>query len=230
MGQYTQAIQKLYVAYFSRPADPAGVNYWDSVATQSNGNFATIQNAFSTSTEYRSAYANKSSAEVVDQVYINLFGRHAEAGGLKFWSDALANKLVTVDYVVESIAHGAQGSDLHAYNLKVAAATLFTNSLDVTEEILGYAGNNAAELGKAFLSCVVDDASYNQAIAPHGKLDMTIDIIAGRMPVWPPVPVVPATPASVAVGEPSPNASIAIGEPMAQLTGWHEMAHTTLFM
>ena len=234
MGQYTQAIQNLYVAYLARPADPGGVQYWGDVATRTNGDFSAIRNAFSHSAEYQTAYANKSNADVVDQVYINLFGRHAEAGGLVYWSHLLDQHAITVDNVVEAVAGGAQGSDFVAFNRKGLTATLFTNALDFFQGMSNYVGENNAELGRTLLRCVTDDASYQQVIAPHGKLDMLVDMInhpgMSNVPIVPTIPIVPAA-HTIAIGEPNPMAAPAllhgslISTDAIKLTGLAVMPH-----
>ena len=87
MGMNTDAVQRLYVAYFNRPADPVSLSVYESllpsdrVATQ-----AELQDLaetyFSPSPEYTSMIDGKSSAQIVDQLYQNIFGRSAEPAGL----------------------------------------------------------------------------------------------------------------------------------------------------
>jgi trimeric autotransporter adhesin len=67
---------------------------------------------------------------------------------------------------VTQIAAGAQGSDMTAYNNKVAAATAFTVALDTPAEVLAYSGDAANAAAKTFISSVTDDASLAAAIAP----------------------------------------------------------------
>ena len=61
MGINTDAVQRLYLAYFNRPADPIGLAFWESklpsttVATQTQ--LAAIASGFSFSAEYASLYA-----------------------------------------------------------------------------------------------------------------------------------------------------------------------------
>lgn len=166
MGVYTEAVQKLYVAYFNRPADVAGLAYWEGVVANANGSTAAVSAAFAASDEYKAAFAHMDAYHVVAQVYQNLFGRAPELAGLNFWGQALLNGQMTVDNVVTQIAAGAQGSDMTAYNNKVAAATAFTNALDTSAEVLAYTGDAANAAAKAFVSSVTDNASLAAAIAP----------------------------------------------------------------
>lgn len=182
MGIYTEAVQKLYVAYFSRPADAAGLTYWEGVVTAAKGSTAAVSAAFAASAEYKAAYAGLDAYATVNQVYLNLFGRPAEPAGLQFWGQNLLNGKLTVDAVVTAIATGAQGTDLVAYNSKVAAATAFTAALDTSAEILGYSGA-AANAGAAnFIAGVTSVATLEAAVAP-AALNATILAITTPQPV-----------------------------------------------
>lgn len=177
MGVYTNAVQQLYVAYFGRPADTAGLAYWEGVVTKANGSTAAVSAAFAASAEYKAAYANLDAQHVVAQVYQNLFGHQPDLPGLNFWSQALIAGQMTVDNVVTQIAAGAQGSDLTAYNNKVAAATAFTAALDTTAEVLAYSGDAANAAAKTFIAGVTDDASLKAAIEPTALNNTVANIV-----------------------------------------------------
>lgn len=164
MGVYTEAVQQLYVAYFNRPADVAGLTYWEGVVANANGSTAAVSAAFAGSAEYKAAYANMDAYHVVAQVYQNLFGHAPDLPGLNFWGQALIAGQMTVDNVVTEIAKGAQGTDLTAYNNKVTAATAFTTALDTPAEVLAYSGDAANALAKNYITGVTDDASLAAAI------------------------------------------------------------------
>ncbi|WP_340122816.1 DUF4214 domain-containing protein [Methylobacter svalbardensis] len=155
MGIYTDSVQKLYVAYFNRPADPAGLAYWEGVVANNAGNTAPISAAFSQSPEYVAAFAGMSNVAVVNTIYQNLFGRPAEDEGSAFWAKALDDGRMTVSDAVTHIAAGALTTDLTTFNNKVIAATAFTVALETAPELVAY--NYAA--AKTWLSAVTDDAS-----------------------------------------------------------------------
>lgn len=163
---YYENIQKLYVAYFNRPADTAGLAYWEGVVEAAKGDTAAVSAAFAADTEYKAAYKDLSNADIVNKVYQNLFGRPAEAAGRDYWANLLDKKTITIDAVVTAIATGAQGSDLTAYNNKVKAATAFTAALDTPAEQSGYSGDAANAIAKTYISGVTTDASLTAAIAP----------------------------------------------------------------
>lgn len=167
MGVYTEAVQKLYVAYFSRPADAAGLTYWEGIVTANGGNTAAVSTAFANSQEYKDTFAGQSQYQIINTIYMNLFGRPAEAEGLTYWGQGLINGTFTVAEAVTTIAGAAQGTDATAYANKVAAATAFTAALDTSAEILGYDGTAANLAAKTWLAGVTDVAtSLSNAIVP----------------------------------------------------------------
>lgn len=141
---YINEVQKLYVAYFSRPADPGGLAFWaNNLATNPNG-YQDIAQAFSTSAEYQATYGGMANRAVVAEVYENLFGRPGEDAGIDFWTNALNNGALNIGNVVTGVAAGAQGDDRLAFNAKVGVSTLFTNRLDTDAERAAYTGTKTA--------------------------------------------------------------------------------------
>src|SRR5689334_19645349 len=134
MADNITEMQKLYVAYFSRPADPAGLAYWTERMQGNPAVYQEIAAAFSHSAEYQLNYAGKTNVQMVDTVYVNLFGRHAEQAGLDYWVDLLDRHMMTVDNVVTTIARGALNQDLFNFNAKVAASVTFTSHVDTATE------------------------------------------------------------------------------------------------
>ncbi len=157
MALTTAQIQNAYVAFFNRPADVAGLNYW----TNYNGSIADLFNAFAGSQEYKSLFTGQNSTQIVNTVYQNLFGRSPDVAGLNYWVGQLDAGKVTVGNIANAVNAGAQGTDKTIIDNKVAAATSFTTALDTTSEIVGYAQASNATLSqvKTWLSAVTDQAS-----------------------------------------------------------------------
>lgn len=153
----TAQIQNAYVAFFNRPADVAGLNYWSTYA----GNSADLLNTFAQSAEYKGLYANMNSTQIVNAVYQNLFGRAPEVSGLNYWVGKLDNGQLLVGNVADAINKGSQGTDATIISNKVTAATAFTNGLDTTAKIVAYAGVNSTGLTavKNWLAAVTSDAA-----------------------------------------------------------------------
>ncbi|GAB3460167.1 hypothetical protein GCM10027321_19320 [Massilia terrae] len=178
MADNTNAVEKLYIAYFSRPADFAGLQYWSNVLATNPSGYQVISSNFAASAEYKAAYANQTNAQIVSTVYQHLFGRAAEQAGVDYWAKLLDAKTITIDNVVTQIANGAQSTDLFAYNAKVSVATTFTAHLDTSQEQAAYSGNAANAIAINFIATIKDLASAAAASDP-GTIDGVIAQIVG---------------------------------------------------
>jgi type III secretion system FlhB-like substrate exporter len=156
-----EAVEQLYVAYFKRPADVAGLNFWTkAVAT---GTTELASKVLSQSAEYQATIKGLSKEQIVDNVYLNLFGHHGDSAGLKFYSDALASGAIGVDQAVRGIISGAQAQDRDVLENRTVAAELFTTSLNIESALqLAYPSN--LSVGKSFIDAISSDASVYTAV------------------------------------------------------------------
>ncbi|VXC58313.1 DUF4214 domain-containing protein [Massilia sp. 9I] len=175
---YVNEVQKLYVAYFSRPADPAGLTYWANVLQTNPSGYQTMSANFSTSNEYKAVYAGMDNRAVVAEVYDNLFGRQAEAAGVNYWADLLDRNQISIDNVVTQIAAGSQNNDRVVYNGKVAVATSFTSHIDTDAEKTAYAGTAANKIAIDYLASAKSLETIAMQMDP-GQIDATIARIVG---------------------------------------------------
>lgn len=170
-------IQGLYIAYFNRPADYRGLKFWQDAADKAGG-INVVANAFAASNEYTGLFANKTNIQIIDQIYMNLFGRHAELDGLNFWSDALDKKILGVGNIAYQImkgAHDTEGGfqDATAVASKVAAATAFYNALDTGVEATAYDDQKAQAVVKTWLAGITDTATKDAATSAAGLTAIT---------------------------------------------------------
>jgi hypothetical protein len=164
------SVQRLYVAYFNRPADPGGFEFYQARLpdgrTALQDELEVVANTwFNPSQEYLSMYAGMSDSQIVNQLYLNIFGRNAEPGGLNFWANALTNGDETVESIALQLSYSAQGDDRLVVNNRIEAANVFTSKLDTSSEKEGYVGNAAAASARSWLALVLaTDSSKNTAI------------------------------------------------------------------
>ena len=167
--EYANALQHVYLAYFGRPAEPAGLAYWNGqlriagAATDPAGlarqfginpGVNRVFGAFSASTEYHALYPG-SAADFIDGVYRNLFNRSADIAGLAYWSNAIDKGILTRDDAAVAILFGAQGDDALGVRNKVAVSHTFYRLL--TERIgavQAYTGTRNNELARRMLAQV----------------------------------------------------------------------------
>lgn len=151
-----KAIAGLYVAYFDRAPDPAGLDFW--IRQLDNGrDFTTISQDFATSLEAQDIYpflanpelATTSPAAFVTSIYANLFGRAPEQAGLDFWVNVINSGDVLPGDMVEAVMLGARNAvingefvqDKTTIENKIECALEFTNSVSAIE---GYTFDGAA--------------------------------------------------------------------------------------
>lgn len=75
---------RLYIAYFSRVPDYAGLKYWQS--QMAGGGLDIVSEAFATSGEFATRTRGLSDEDYVRYVFQSTIGRPPDAGGLAFWT------------------------------------------------------------------------------------------------------------------------------------------------
>ncbi len=182
MATNIELVQQLYVAYFNRPADVAGLNFWVG-ALDKGISTDVIAAEFAKQAEYKSLFSGKSVDAIIDTVYMNMFGRHAEQAALDFYGPLVQNGTITIDKVVTDIVAGAQGTDGDAYNNKVSASVSFTEALaapgNEADRVAYSSGDTKVlNIAKDFLAGVTTDATLTTQLA---KLETTVDSLAGAV-------------------------------------------------
>jgi len=123
-------LQELYVAYFGRAADPAGLDYWEKAGTSKEA-FASHMHA---QAEFQDLYGSSSVENQVNQIYKNLFDREADAEGLLYWTQQInLGKLqlaeIATDLIFNVRAEGGNADDLAALDNRMNAAVAYTKEV-----------------------------------------------------------------------------------------------------
>jgi S-layer protein len=154
VSQYFDQVQKLYVAYFGRPADPAGLNYWSANIDAAGGSINNVVAGFAASNESQALYAGGNTAQLVSSIYLALFNRTPEAAGLAYWVAQIDGGTVSGARAAYQILSNAGPGDATSISNKLAAANAFTAQIDTQAEINGYVGTTAASYARTYLSKV----------------------------------------------------------------------------
>ena len=173
MANYVSMVQELYVAYFSRPADPKGLAFWADNLENKVVTHDQIAASFAQTAEYKATYFEVDKTVLVNEIYDNLFGRPAEQVGLDFWVNALESGAMTIDNMVTTVAQGAQGADQFAFNAKVGVAVAFTARVNTPQEIAAYDGARANMIAINYLAGVTNLITGDLARDP-GSIDLAI--------------------------------------------------------
>ena len=187
MAITTPQLLELYLAYFGRPPDVGGVQFYSS------GKHALedVVRGFSASPESVALHGSTFGAAQINAIYQNLFNRDAEPAGQLYWQQEVNAGRISPAQVALAILNGAQNADKTAVLNKLALARAFLEQLDTVAEIAGYAGANPAAAARSFLQTV--DASEASLATALAALQAKLILITGAGQTLPVAP--PATPA-----------------------------------
>ncbi len=169
-------VENAYLAYFGRPADPEGMNYWIGKSV------AAMQAGFAASQEYKNLYGGMTNTQVVTQVYQNLLGRAPDPGGLAYWVNQMNQGAATIATIVTQMQANAEGVDIATLANRFVFAIHFTEDLTSPSQIAGYSGTAAANAARIAVSQVTNTSSS----LATAESNMTLDIQAvdkGESPV-----------------------------------------------
>jgi len=195
------SIQGIYIALLGRPADPAGLAFWEA-ETKGGADTSDMIARLTGTDEYQALYEGKESPEIITAIYLNLFGREPDAAGLAYFVDRLAAGTLTLDKIAVAIFDGAAAhpasADLAYIQNKEAAANLFTDYLSTHPE-----ANAAYNIGlhpdvlvdaKTYLANVTADAT---TIPTAATIEHLVQVVVDANEALPPseggAPVTPPT-------------------------------------
>ena len=173
---YANEVQLLYVAYFGRPADPAGLANFEAAlqgdgappdmqslvsAYAGNAALRSLVDSFGTSAESTALYGSGSTTSFVQAIFNNVLSRLPAASGQGFWVNAIDTGSVTRGEAAMSIAAAAltntttQGLlDAQLIVERLAVAANFTAQVSAQNALSDYAGATAAATARSMLGTV----------------------------------------------------------------------------
>gem|GEM_PF-1898673 len=170
-AMHFDTLQKIYIAFYQRPADPAGMTYWAGQLAEAQDGIALVIDAFAASVEAQALYGQitqDSLNSVIDKVYQALFLREPDSQGKAFYQAAFAQGALTAGNIVLAILQGAQDDDLAAIKNKLAVAKEFTRQVDGRDchhgefgngwdAAYAYAGKDHVLMARSMLAGVTSD-------------------------------------------------------------------------
>jgi hypothetical protein len=100
-------VVRLYLAYFKRPPDLAGLQFWvGELAAGKSLQKASDQ--FARTQEFTRLYGSLSNQQFVELIYQNVLGRAAEPSGRDFWTDQLTRGVRTRGWVMTYFSESAE--------------------------------------------------------------------------------------------------------------------------
>ncbi len=188
-SDYEEVVQQLYISYFGRPADPAGLANFEAQllaagaptdiqllvpAYDTNAAVKTLIDAFGTSAESQTLYGSGTTEEFIDAIFEHVLSRTPQAAGLQFWEGQLGGGLSKGNAALAIMAgalvnNSTQGQlDATLIQNRITVAEQFTASVSSENAVGAYRGAPAAAMARAMLSGVVANSNV-------GSYQATID-------------------------------------------------------
>ncbi|MFC6640188.1 DUF4214 domain-containing protein [Sulfitobacter sediminilitoris] len=166
-----EALSAVYIGYYDRAADVAGMQFWEQVVANTSLDLVAITSDFASQSETQEVHpffadpATSSPATFITSLYQNLFNRDPDAAGLTFWSDALQDAIdgvpgaITVGEIIIAIIQGAvdvEGGTQDRTTIlnKIEVATDWTDAAEAAGDEYGALSQASA---KSIIEGVTDD-------------------------------------------------------------------------
>ncbi|WP_170976896.1 DUF4214 domain-containing protein [Massilia sp. HP4] len=159
LSNYESAVNSFYLAFFGRPADPAGLAFWSGHLADNGGDYHFITDAFAASEEATVRFGADTAVERITEIYQQLFNRAPEANGLAFWTNAVEQGHASLADVAISVLNGAQGTDADLATLRKQASADFTALVETSGS--DYDGYAAVEAARVLVRAVTPGASQD---------------------------------------------------------------------
>jgi len=154
---FDSTVNSFYLAFYGRPADPAGMKYWSQQLANNNGDFGAIVNAFADSQEAQTRFGSNTVAERISDIYMQLFNRVPDTDGMAYWMNAIDKGNASLGDVAFAILRGARGSDATLSELRQQAADAFTAEVEASGS--QYDGYASIEAARVLVRAVTPDAT-----------------------------------------------------------------------
>lgn len=153
-------VQSLYLAYFGRPAEQAGLTYWTA---QADATVDQISAAFAQQPEYTAVYNGLTRSQTIETLYQNLFGRAAASNELSYW---LNSTDVNVPTLALALVNGATGTDRLLLDNKAqyAAAVTANAGADATAQSVESTYDAQQVNGQTLSAYVTAQTGANSAV------------------------------------------------------------------
>jgi len=175
-SSYQNVMEQLYLAYYGRPADPAGMTYWEGVllaanapttiaglnsAYASNPSVKTVVDSFGNSAESQTLYGTGSASTFINAIYQNVLDRSTttDQAGATYWSGLISSGAMTQAQAALAILSAAAtepttSNDEQVVSNRLAVANYFTAQVTAQSAGSSYSGDTASATARSMLSTV----------------------------------------------------------------------------
>ena len=162
-AEYLDLSQRLYIAYFGRPADSNGLIFWAGQLHENHSDLLDVGASFGNSPEFHSRYFGLSDEALVNGLYQQLFGRDADPGGLEHYVGRLqsGDPEWTLASIALRILNGIRAGsvDEEVVRNRVLFSQVFTAVVPAPDSRTNrpYSGPEAINVARELLMTVTDN-------------------------------------------------------------------------
>jgi len=204
-NETTQQLQQLYITYFGRPGEPAGLEWWAGRLGAKEVNIDQVAQEFSKADEFVNIYGGAGFSALIEALYVNALGRAIESQeALEFWVNQLESGLATPGVMVTRLLGTDDANDRQTIANRVEAANTYTESVAAGKVSYNPAAANAlikkidateASVTKALEEAgVITPAPVEEPEQPDVKVPEVPDVKLPEVPEVPEVPEIPEVP------------------------------------
>lgn len=192
---YENLIQQLYIGYFGRPADAAGLASQVQAfsAAKAPTTIGGLNDAYPINSSVRTLVDNLANSVESDQLYNtgsnlgrglvyamydNLFSREPDSAGADYWAGQLKDGHVPRSGAILAMLASVKGGDAELIARKVRVAAQFTHALDAAGQRAIYDGQVAHLIAQAMIRSADTVAAVREQLRPFDSA-----ILIGRVPV-----------------------------------------------
>ena len=186
-AELADSAQLLYVAYYGRPADPGGLDFWIEKFSESD-NVDQVLIDFGQSDEFLVTRGNSDAVSLINGLYQQMFNRNADQAGMDYYREQLNTGQASLASIALDIANGAMEgtNDYQVLHNKIEVASIFTRL--VREENADY---NRVHLARA--RALLESVDETTASVAEGAV-LATEFVSGLAVVVPPDPTNPTEP------------------------------------
>lgn len=123
--QFEERVLGAYLAYFGRPGDLGGLDYWSGQLEAAGGDLEDIIFAFGNADEFDRRFGGLSALELIENLYVQILGREPDAGGRDYWLGEFESGRRSLQAISLSILDGVQGDDVDTVANRLAFSKLY---------------------------------------------------------------------------------------------------------
>ena len=154
---YSATVSSLYLSYYGRPADAAGLAWWSDQLAQQGSSLESLIDAFATSVEAVERFGSRDVEARITLLYQDLLSRDPESEGLAFWREEISSSRYSLADLAVAIYDGAKGGDKTLVDLRQKLADAMTEQLEETQT--PYEGFSAIEVARLLIQATRANAS-----------------------------------------------------------------------